>query len=1205
MQLKKALIISLLFLFNSKLLTQSNTVFQHLNTTNGLSYIGVNGTCVDKNGNLWIATGNGLNMFNGKTVEKYFATEIPELQSSNIVQITCDSNNRVWILTAGGFATLLDEKRKFHRVAIYENQKLVKVNSILYTANYGIVLYCGNGNYHLNPDALPGKQDSLTNKIFRFLPLKGYRRELVKGYGRTVGFDEEYYLLVFEDIFFKVAYKDNTVERYYLYPHLVSLIKWGTNEWLACDKKTFEVKAINLVTGEISYPFKDLKDQFDRPINCILNAAARISTNEYLFTTQNAGIYIYNTISGKINNYRHNISDPSSLSNDNQNIVTKGKDGWIFIVCNPKGISYFNRNDIISNQTVFTDGRGNGYDGLIAGITTKDNNTYYFGTVSGMMEWKRNTNTATFINLTGKQPNPVYGNQQASSIVIDKYDKIWAATVDNGIVVMNKSLQQIRTIKSEEANKKSLKVKKVNRLLIGPDEFIWVCGRNGISRINPVNYEIENFENSPLKRLDSFPVVPLYFSDSNNLWIATAFDGMYHYNLATKTLEEVASYKPYWREGIYDLGSDNAGNIYVAGRKGLKILYPGGRVKLITPKEGLLIDGGESILRDKHGRMWIGNDIGVVCYNPADSSLRSFDVRYGLSIYGFLIGFYFQMPNGEFFFGTPKGVQYFHPDSLYNKKVSLNVSVNKIETKRITSNITGSEIFHLVAADNKVTFYFGTVDFSPHIRTYYEYKLVDLDKEWIKLADQNSVRYNSLPPGKYIFKVRISNDNRNWQESDNEVTIIIAAPFYQTWWFKTAGILLGLLLIWYVLKYYQKKQVKQREELETELVINYFASQINRHQKTDDLLWDVAKNCISRLNFEDCVIYLKDEEKNILIQKAAYGPKSPVDFSIHQPIEIPVGKGIVGTVAATGKALLVSDTQADTRYIVDDARRNSELAVPMIVDGKVIGVIDSEHHRKNFFTPKHLQILSTIAVLCVNQIRRTQAEEEKQKARIEALQNKQKAVETRLQSLRLQMNPHFLFNALNSIQQMILANEEMVATRYLSRFSKLLRTILVHSDKETVTLKEEVEILKLYVELESIRFKDAFHYEITCDNEIDAEEVKIPTLLIQPFVENAIWHGLMHKEGQRNLKIEFIDKDEFIHCIIEDNGIGRIRAKEMKLKTGQDIKHTSKGIQVSEERLKAIQCNGVEGSINIIDLSDAEGNASGTRVEIIFPTKNN
>ena len=277
----------------------------------------------------------------------------------------------------------------------------------------------------------------------------------------------------------------------------------------------------------------------------------------------------------------------------------------------------------------------------------------------------------------------------------------------------------------------------------------------------------------------------------------------------------------------------------------------------------------------------------------------------------------------------------------------------------------------------------------------------------------------------------------------------------------------------------------------------------------------------------------------------------------------------------------------------------------MIVDGKVIGVIDSEHHRKNFFTPKHLQILSTIAVLCVNQIRRTQAEEEKQKARIEALQNKQKAVETRLQSLRLQMNPHFLFNALNSIQQMILANEEMVATRYLSRFSKLLRTILVHSDKETVTLKEEVEILKLYVELESIRFKDAFHYEITCDNEIDAEEVKIPTLLIQPFVENAIWHGLMHKEGQRNLKIEFIDKDEFIHCIIEDNGIGRIRAKEMKLKTGQDIKHTSKGIQVSEERLKAIQCNGVEGSINIIDLSDAEGNASGTRVEIIFPTKNN
>lgn len=221
---------------------------------------------------------------------------------------------------------------------------------------------------------------------------------------------------------------------------------------------------------------------------------------------------------------------------------------------------------------------------------------------------------------------------------------------------------------------------------------------------------------------------------------------------------------------------------------------------------------------------------------------------------------------------------------------------------------------------------------------------------------------------------------------------------------------------------------------------------------------------------------------------------------------------------------------------------------------------------------------------------------------MEVLLNKQKAAESRLQSLRLQMNPHFLFNALNSIQQMILANEEMVATRYLSRFSKLLRTILVHSDKEMVTLREEIEILTLYVELESVRFKDKFSYRILCDKNIDTEEIKIPTLLVQPFVENAIWHGLMHKEENKELLIEFTEESNFIKCIVEDNGIGREKSNELKISTGQGSKHKSKGIEVSVERLKNMR-NAADqvGEMHIIDLKDDAGNPRGTRIELYFP----
>jgi putative methionine-R-sulfoxide reductase with GAF domain/streptogramin lyase/anti-sigma regulatory factor (Ser/Thr protein kinase) len=1191
-------------LCNWKTGAQSNITFQHLNTTNGLSYIGVRDMCVDHKGNLWIGTGNGLNMFNGKTTDKYLPTEYPQLKTNEVVQVTCDSSNRIWVLTGGGNVTMIDEKRQMHRVGLYEKNDFVRTSKILNSKKHGIILYTARGNYIFKANGSFARQDSVTKKHFSFLPIIGFD---LKVRGQVFNYDADYYLLIFPTAFLKVSYRTNTVDRKFLFPGYKALSKWGLNELLVYDRTANELKIINLVTEEVAYPFRGLKDQFGKTVSGDFTVAEKINEFQYLLGTEGSGIYIYDTQAKKIYYHSHNSADPTSIASNYNRAIAVGKKGWVFVTTVPNGISYFNFNSIVSSQYVFTDGNGKSFDGFIQGIATKDNNTYYLGTERGMVEWKRNSNTSNFIDFTDKDGKSIFRTQNVSSIVIDKNDRIWATTVDNGIIVMDKNRKLLKHFRKDTADKSSLKIARVGRVLIGPDGYIWLCGRNGISRINPGNYAIDNLENTPLQFFDSMHVVPLLFTDKDNLWISASFNGLYHYNFSSKVLKEVEAFKPYKNGGILDINADSSGNIYVANRSatGVKILSKNGTVKTIAQKDGLIMDWTEGLIMDKHNRMWIGNDIALACYNPTDSSLKAFDVRYGLSIYGFRVGSYYKAPNGEFVLGTPRGLQIFHPDSLYNKKISLNAQISRIETKNIVSNIDGSETFRLAAGDNQVTFHFSTVDFSQHLSTYYEYKLVDLDKDWIRIADQNSARYNSLPSGKYIFKVRISNDNKTWHDAGNEVTIIIAAPFYQTWWFKTTGLVLVFILIWIVFKYYQKKHVRQREQLETELVINYFASRINSHRRIEDILWDVAKNCISQLNFEDCVIYLLDKERNVLVQKAAWGPKMERDLTIFQPIEIPVGKGIVGAVAQSGKAELIGNTSADERYIADDAIRYSEIAVPLCLDDKVIGVIDSEHTRKNFFNQKHLNILSTIAVLCANQIQRAKTEEEKQQAKIEALETKQKVAESRLQSLRLQMNPHFLFNALNSIQQMILANEEMVATRYLSRFSKLLRTILIHSDKEMVTLHEELEILNLYVELEAIRFKDSFQYKIECDEDIDLDEVKVPTLLVQPFVENAIWHGLMHKEGDRKLHIQFFEKGDYLQCTIEDNGIGREMSDKTKPATGQGKKHISKGISVSVERLKTLgNGHGSEGLLNIVDLKDETGRPMGTRVEISFPILN-
>ena len=157
-------------------------------------------------------------------------------------------------------------------------------------------------------------------------------------------------------------------------------------------------------------------------------------------------------------------------------------------------------------------------------------------------------------------------------------------------------------------------------------------------------------------------------------------------------------------------------------------------------------------------------------------------------------------------------------------------------------------------------------------------------------------------------------------------------------------------------------------------IIEHFSQSIFRQNTPEDILWDIASSCIDKIGLEDCVIYLKDAEHKAWVQKAAYGPKS-IDYrALHEPMELKMGEGIVGRVGATGVAEIVADTSTDKDYVVDDARRASEMAVPILCDGEVIGVIDSEHSLKGFFQPHHLRIMQSIANICGQKIGRSMGE---------------------------------------------------------------------------------------------------------------------------------------------------------------------------------------------------------------------------------------
>jgi chemotaxis protein histidine kinase CheA len=202
-----------------------------------------------------------------------------------------------------------------------------------------------------------------------------------------------------------------------------------------------------------------------------------------------------------------------------------------------------------------------------------------------------------------------------------------------------------------------------------------------------------------------------------------------------------------------------------------------------------------------------------------------------------------------------------------------------------------------------------------------------------------------------------------------------------------------------------------------------------------------------------------------------------------------------------------------------------------------------------------------------------------------------------LQSLRREMNPHFIFNSLNSVNQFIAQNNELEANKYLSSYSKLMRNIMENSNKDFIPLATEMEQMKEYLDLEYMRFHDKFQYRTEIDEDIDCDAMMIPNMLIQPQLENAIWHGLRYKEGMGLLILKITQENNRLYAIIEDDGIGLTKSKELKTKHQRE--HNSRGLTNTYERISLL--NSLYNTNISIDISEKEGDGTGVIVSLRFP----
>jgi ligand-binding sensor domain-containing protein/putative methionine-R-sulfoxide reductase with GAF domain len=779
-------------------------------------------------------------------------------------------------------------------------------------------------------------------------------------------------------------------------------------------------------------------------------------------------------------------------------------------------------------------------------------------------------------------------------------DHEWWVGTARGIFIFNPDSKTFRPLSfppyAEEIGHHSVSV-----MMKDSREHIWFStwGRY-IYSCDPASGITTRFDGNNPDQGDIGPANCMAFLEDSKgrIWVGYGGKGLRVYDYATHRFEKITNDPAIEASAINNLVEDADHHVWATswGDGLFELDLQGNVLNHITTQQGLMSNYTSSVSIDPDHRIWLGTPESIHYFKPGASYVSK--VNYFLN-YSLGDDWPSLLLDSQYIIASLKDrlliIDQTRLDQQHEFTLPLISGISVFEKEFPFSPATKD--VQLKYNQNFFTIGFSSPRHLVFPSLQYSYILEGFNRDWVNSGRNLSASFTNVPPGEYTFRVKNSDQNGVFHEGDRHFVVVIHPPFWKTTWFYILCISAAVLLLYQVYRMYQRR----REKKKVDQIIDYFANSVYSENSVNEICWDIARNCISQLGFDDCVVYLVDAERQVLVQKAAFGPKNPRGNEIINPIEIPIGSGIVGTVAKEGKALLIPDTTKDERYIRDDTERLSELAVPILHEQRVIGVIDSEHPQKNFFTEDHLKTLSTIASISSFKIADAQAGMLARESALKLMEVNTLFAESQLKALRAQMNPHFVFNCLNSIQECIVMKKYNEASAYLNKFAKLFRLVLNNSGKLLITIDEEVEILTLYLELELMRFEHSFQYSVYIDPGIESDDILMPSMFLQPIVENALWHGLMHKKGERKLEISFhkISEDIF-SCRVEDNGVGRKKSSELKNQKIFKHAYESKGMKMNMERLEVLRHQGFHATLEILDLEDPAGEPLGTTVVAEF-----